>query len=206
MKVLVIAPHPDDETLCCGGILARHVERGDDVRVLIVTDGRYGAPTPELYGTDQLVRTRIEESRKATSKLGIPWENLVFMNFEDSRIKVLKAEVEVKIKEVLNRLKPDLIYSPLPYDNHGDHSELGRIMVKLAPHSRFYLIWIPNSVNKRIELMKLKTWQKIEILIEKYRKNKIDALMEYRSQLGGFNEEFLRRFTRKSETFYVRST
>ncbi len=74
VKVLVIAPHPDDETLCCGGILARHVERGDDVRVLIVTDGRYGAPTPELYGTDQLVRTRIEESRKATSKLGIPWE------------------------------------------------------------------------------------------------------------------------------------
>src|SRR5215203_6825970 len=39
-KVLVLAPHPDDETLGCGGIIPLHLQAGDDVRIAIVTDGR----------------------------------------------------------------------------------------------------------------------------------------------------------------------
>ena len=47
-RVLVVAPHSDDEIFGCGGMLAFHAERGDDVRVLVLTDGyiQYPATTP----------------------------------------------------------------------------------------------------------------------------------------------------------------
>jgi LmbE family N-acetylglucosaminyl deacetylase len=65
MNILVIATHPDDEVLGCGGAIARHVSRGDRVEVVIVTRG-----APELYPEDQ-VNTLRKELHAAHSILGV---------------------------------------------------------------------------------------------------------------------------------------
>ncbi|MEM0280045.1 PIG-L family deacetylase [Metallosphaera sp.] len=204
MKVLVISPHPDDETLCCGGSILNHVRRGDKVTVVIVTDGRYGSPSPELRGTDELVELRKKEALMATSKLGV--EDVRFLNFEDSKVMINQDKIIKKIASVIGEGQ-DLIYSPLPMDGHQDHASLGRIMTKLAPTSLFYLIWIPSGLkahSRRVGLIKLRNWERIEKDIEKFREVKLRALEEYKSQLGGFSGDFLRRLTADHERFYRR--
>ena len=65
MNVLVLAPHPDDEVLGCGGTICRHVAAGDSVTVLVATRG-----TRELYSDEGVERVRAE-ARKAHQILGV---------------------------------------------------------------------------------------------------------------------------------------
>ncbi|BFH74832.1 PIG-L family deacetylase [Sulfurisphaera javensis] len=191
MRVLVVAPHPDDETLCCGGSIIQYLP---NVKVVIVTDGRYGAPTEELRGSEELVRIRKEEALRALGILGV--NDVMFLNFEDSKVKEKEKEVKEALSVVLNQYKPDLVFSPIPIDAHPDHSALGKIMLELYPSSYFYLIWVSN--------LSLSGWDEIKINVSKYKERKIRALEEYKSQLGGFSKDFLARFTGDYEVFYKR--
>jgi LmbE family N-acetylglucosaminyl deacetylase len=88
--VIVFAPHPDDETLGCGGTIARKISEGYEVIIAIMTDGRYAllrvggscSPTP-----DELVQIRRKEAEKATKILGVPSEKLLFFDFEDRKLR-----------------------------------------------------------------------------------------------------------------------
>ncbi|WP_338602368.1 PIG-L family deacetylase [Sulfolobus tengchongensis] len=195
MKVLVISPHPDDETLCCGGTIINLKKKGYEVRIIIVTDGRYGAPKDELKGTKELIEIRRKEALRAVKKLGV--DDIIFLDFEDSKVNEKNTEIENSIRAILRDYKPDITFSPIPLDNHPDHAGLGKIMLKLAPSSYFYLIWMP-------EKLRLEGWDEIKFDIREYRQLKIEAIMEYKSQLGGFSEEFLKRLTGEYEIFYKR--
>ena len=65
VQVLVVAPHPDDEVLGCGGVMAAHAARGDDVHVAVVTRG-----VPELYSPELVAQAR-EELRQAHAVLRV---------------------------------------------------------------------------------------------------------------------------------------
>jgi len=94
VKVLVIARHPDDETLCCAGPIMNFIEKGDKVKIVIVTDGRYGSLSEELRGTETLVRIRREEALRVFKILGV--EDYGFLGFEDSKVSQKGREVEGK--------------------------------------------------------------------------------------------------------------
>jgi len=77
-KVAVLAPHMDDETLGCGGTIARHVRAGASVTTIFLTDGRHGSVTnAALWGQERareeetLVTTGKEEARRAGDVLGV---------------------------------------------------------------------------------------------------------------------------------------
>ena len=78
--ILIIAPHPDDETLGCGGITALLKARGQAVRIIIVTDGS-GASIPEPR--PDLASVRRKESIQAARVLGIEMEDIVFLSYKD---------------------------------------------------------------------------------------------------------------------------
>jgi len=113
-RVVVFAPHPDDETLACGGTIVLNTEQGNEVYIIFMTDGRYSHqhtlginnyPTPY-----DVKRIRSEEARKATQVLGVEQENLTFLEYEDG---TLRNNIEVALKKVqgiLQGIKPDLIY------------------------------------------------------------------------------------------------
>ncbi len=119
-RVLVVAPHADDETLGVGGTIARHVDAGDHVSVAIVTGHGDDGAHP-LWPRDVWTVVRAE-ARRAMAVLGA--EDLIFEEVPA----VLVAEQPLwKLNrltlELVERVRPNVLYAPFPYDLHRDHRE-----------------------------------------------------------------------------------
>ena len=117
-RVLVIAAHPDDEVLGMGGTIAVHTDRGDAVRVLVVTDG-----SSTQYPGDAEIRSRKEEeARRAAAELGV--EDYVHLDLPDMRLDTL-AHVEVNrvVEEHVRDFAPVVVYTVQP-DVNNDHRVL----------------------------------------------------------------------------------
>jgi LmbE family N-acetylglucosaminyl deacetylase len=81
--LLVLAPHPDDESLCCGGLIAEHHARGHDVHVMVLTDGTGSHPHSREYPPARLAALRMQEAREAISALGLPEDRIEFLGLRD---------------------------------------------------------------------------------------------------------------------------
>ncbi len=127
----VLAPHPDDEVLLCGGTIIRLVESGARVSVVHVTDGE---ATLAPGRRASLARHRRREARRACTVLGV--RDVLALGLADgglSRSLALTAE----ITRVLERLRPDLVIAPWHGDAPGDHAAVARALdAALAASSR----------------------------------------------------------------------
>jgi N-acetylglucosamine malate deacetylase 1 len=150
-KVAVLAPHMDDEVLGCGGTIARHVTAGSDVTVIFLTDGRHGGagiaardghePDPH-----EIVRVRKAEARRAAQILGI--RTLIFLDAEDSRLRADRLVAE-RLREILERERPDIVYLPFFLEGHLDHRAANDVLLAATRGSalrfecRGYEVWTP---------------------------------------------------------------
>ncbi len=120
MRVLCLAPHCDDETLGCGGTLARHVADGDDVIVAVVTGPGEGEHPVFPRSTWDTVRA---EARIAMDMLGV--RELWFDNVPAALVgDVPKHQLNRAVHTLLERACPELLYVPHPFDLHKDHREI----------------------------------------------------------------------------------
>ncbi len=117
-RVLVFAAHPDDEVLGMGGTIALHVERGDQVRVVVVTDG-----SSTQYPGDSETRLRKEEEAlRAAAQLGVM--DYVHLELPDMRLDTLPhVEVNRVVEEHVDDFTPECVYTPHP-DVNLDHRTL----------------------------------------------------------------------------------
>lgn len=115
-RVLVLAPHADDETFGCGGALALHRQQHDDVKVIILTDGSKGNIIEQ--GTQDYIAIRQKEARQACAIL-----NVIDVDFWDSPDRTLSHDqtIQNRLGQLLNTYRPSLIYSPSPLEYHPDH-------------------------------------------------------------------------------------
>ena len=116
-KVLVIAAHPDDETLGCGGTLLKHRLQGDQVNWLILT-----SVTPEhpLHFTDQQIRRRTEEIRVVADKYG--FSKTFELGFPAAMLEEVNLkELVQKIDQVMYEVQPQTVYLNNRSDVHSDH-------------------------------------------------------------------------------------
>lgn len=120
MKVVCLAPHCDDETLGCGGTLARFVREGHDVAVAVLTgpgDGEH--PVFPRSAWDK-VRA---EARLAMEALGV--RSITFENLPAALLADLpRHELNRKVHDVIERERPDVLFVPHPFDLHKDHREV----------------------------------------------------------------------------------
>ena len=114
-RVLVIAPHPDDETLGCGGTLALQVRAGDRVRVLVVTDG--GGSRAQGLTREEMVRVRSEEAAAAMQELG--QVELVRLALPEGGWS--QDDLVNKLCQTLQDYGPTVIYAPSCVDYHPEH-------------------------------------------------------------------------------------
>lgn len=113
-KVLVVAPHPDDEVLGCGGTIARHTVQGDEVHVLVVTRG-----ASDIYSWEA-VETGREELRAAHTLLKI--SGVHFLDFPAPKLDTIPGyKLADAIGEVIRSLCPNILYLPHRGDIHADH-------------------------------------------------------------------------------------
>lgn len=119
-NVLVVAAHPDDETLGCGGAIARHSDRGDHVDILFLADG-VGA---RGGGADALARRR-EAAQEAATILGA--REPQFRDFPDNRLDSIDLlDIVQSVEEVLATRPYDTVYTHLDGDLNIDHQIVNR--------------------------------------------------------------------------------
>jgi LmbE family N-acetylglucosaminyl deacetylase len=142
-RVLVVAPHPDDE-IGCSGTLLLHRRAGDHVHVLHVTDGRRSRAGG--LGPDAMAERRREEAAAITPVLGLAgarWLGLREGEWEEAALVPI-------LRELLRETAPDVVYAPSRVDFHPEHTRVARCLaqafVDTAPDQlavRVYQIQVP---------------------------------------------------------------
>jgi N-acetylglucosamine malate deacetylase 1 len=116
-QVLVIAPHPDDESIGCGGTICLHRERGDEVRVVFLTSGERGIPET---GIEDAVAIREAEAAAALRILGV--EKMDFLRLPDLGVDRHLDEGAQRLVRLLDADRPGIIYLPHSTEAHPDHA------------------------------------------------------------------------------------
>jgi len=113
-RIAVVAPHPDDEILGCGGTMARAATAGAEVHVVVVTRGQ-----PPLFD-EELVRQIRSETLRAHGMIGVT--DTQFLDFPAAALdQVRRSELNAALSDALSRIKPDLLLIPFVGDIHLDH-------------------------------------------------------------------------------------
>jgi LmbE family N-acetylglucosaminyl deacetylase/glycosyltransferase involved in cell wall biosynthesis/uncharacterized coiled-coil protein SlyX len=129
-RLLVLAPHPDDEVIGCGGLVAQHLRERRAVRVVVTTDGAEAEAVPNRNAYREL---REEESRAALAQLGNRGEvEIEFLRLPDRALGQSIAQLHYSLGLLLRRFRPDLIAVPSPIEIHPDHSALARAFCELV--------------------------------------------------------------------------
>lgn len=119
-KILVVAAHSDDETLGCGGTIAKHVAKGNAVHVVFLTDG-VGSRNQDCSGATDAV-ARVSASIAALAVLGVSEFNVTSFSFRDNALdSVPLLEVVKAIESVVSTFEPDVVYTNHPGDLNIDH-------------------------------------------------------------------------------------
>jgi N-acetylglucosamine malate deacetylase 1 len=114
MNVIVIAPHPDDEILGCGGTIAAHCAAGDHVSVVLLTRGN-----PAIFAPDLIARTR-EEFTQVHNMLGV--REQILLDFLAPGLEEVPVYVVAdQLRQIVERLRPQVVYTPFGGDLHSDH-------------------------------------------------------------------------------------
>ncbi|GFE83181.1 hypothetical protein GCM10011487_51810 [Steroidobacter agaridevorans] len=179
-KILVLAPHMDDETIGCGGTLALHAQRGAQIAVVFLTDGRNGSSEVNtLYGEErerkqrELIELRTTEARAALQRLGV--NRMICLDAEDGALDRCDWAAG-QLRDVLLKHRPDIVYLPFYLEEHPDHRAASRVLLDAAEGTSLqfqcmgYEVWTPLFPNCLV---------RIDSTVE----TKKQALQEYRSQL-----------------------
>lgn len=142
-RVVVLAAHPDDETLGVGGTVQLLQEAGAEVSVVVATDGEAAFPALDPSARAELGARRRDEMRAAMRELGDGDLEPVFLGLPDSGL----AECEEQLTELLRELLSgaDYVLVPWPHDPHPDHATVGRAGLAAAPaqaHRWSYPVWM----------------------------------------------------------------
>jgi O-antigen biosynthesis protein len=124
-KALVLAPHPDDEVFGCGGAIIRHVQQGDQVKVVIVTKG--DLPVTDNQKVKDYVDIRRQESMEAARILG--YGKPAFLDYPDGKLE-FETGLDKHLLEIIEDYTPRIIYLPSETEIHPDHIALHEAVVK----------------------------------------------------------------------------
>jgi LmbE family N-acetylglucosaminyl deacetylase len=126
-RVLVFAPHPDDEVLGCGGALALHARQGDPIRVVVAFDGRRG-DAGWSGSAQELVARRRAEAQEAGSCLGpLEYRFWGLPEGHEPAAEELQRGID-RARAEIAEFRPRTIYTPSPSEHHLDHHVLARVV------------------------------------------------------------------------------
>lgn len=133
-RVLAIAPHPDDETIGCGGTLARLAAAGAHIEVVLVTDGGATLTSPR---TTSVVRSRRRlEAVAACSILGLDAPRC--LGLPDGDVPGHLAQLEDALEEVIDDTRPDLLLAPWLLDAHPDHRAVSVALARVVARGQVH--------------------------------------------------------------------
>ncbi|WP_036488018.1 PIG-L deacetylase family protein [Myxosarcina sp. GI1] len=214
--VLIVAPHPDDEALGCGGAIALLRQLDLSVNVLVVSDGTKSHPNSQTYPPPALKKLRERESLAALKILGVESKAVTFWGLPDGAVNTYKASQEAiaHCYNFLTALAPSMIFLPWRKDPHADHRASWQIFTTASqrlpkpPQLIEYPIWDWDRQQRGSFTESLKAWR---LDISSVLELKLRAIAQYRSQISdlidddpqGFRltPQILQNFTRPWEIY-----
>ena len=126
MRVMVIAPHPDDDAIGPGGSIIQHARRGDAVHIVYVTSGEHGS---QVIEPSELARIREGEGAACARLLGA--QQTTFLRQPDGNV-TYSIELVNEFVRLIRSNQPDVLYLPHPADGHKDHQAATAVVVEAA--------------------------------------------------------------------------
>ena len=220
-RIIVFAPHPDDETLGCGGTIAKKIAEEYEVLIVIMTDGRFllqnGSKTDSYLTPEQVKEIRHFEVLKATKILGVPEKNVIFLDFVDGTLKENEKTAVEKVISIVKKFPPSEVYFPYEKDDHTDHKATNHIvrvsLEKLNLKPKMYKYCIAQKFARLGPFLEsffnIFSHNIVYVDISEFLSLKKEAVKEYRVELlmylnktnvKGFG---FKKYLKKKERFYV---
>ncbi|NGP44015.1 bacillithiol biosynthesis deacetylase BshB2 [Bacillaceae bacterium SIJ1] len=183
-KLLVVFPHPDDESYGCGGIIAKHVQEGGHVTYACGTLGQMGRNmgAPIFANRETLPLIREKELEDACKALGV--SRLRKLGLHDKMIEFEdREELAAMLMKVIKEEKPDTILTHYPgYAVHPDHNSLGAATMRAVQHmpKEDRPVVLAHAFSKNHE--RYIGEADVVIHIKEYLETKLEALRAHRSQ------------------------
>ncbi len=198
-RVLVIAPHQDDESIGCGGTVIKHVNSGGKLEIAFCTSGQ-----PE----------RMKESEKAAKILGSKTNH--FLQFDIRSLSKNIDELSERFVILFDKVKPDIIFLPFMIDNHQDHIAISKAFVKAYQKKKVdaliyaYSVWLTLIPNVAIDISQ--QWEEKKKAIDCYKTQTAtrdyvtmaSSISKYWSVVKGKSTQYCEVFFKASSGEYVR--
>ena len=179
-KVLILAVHPDDETLACGGTLLKHKESNDEIHLLIATS---------IEKNHNYYEKREKEIEQVS-------ELFDFNSVHNLRLKTMRvdeysmSELVEKISNLINKIRPNIIYLPFKYDVHSDHRKIFEAAFSCTKSFRYpflkkiYMMETLSETEFVPNLIQNSFCPNVFVDITKYIDKKIKIMNVYSSEIG----------------------
>jgi len=153
--LLVIAPHPDDETLGCGGLIMRERQTGRRVHIAFLTDGSHSHPGHPTLTPTALAKLRRAEAIAAADCLGVPADNLTFIDLPDGELPRLSPDEYERavtcLSVLFKNLKPTATLVAYRRDGSSEHEAAFTLVTAALKQTQVrplvieYLVWAAYS-------------------------------------------------------------
>lgn len=184
-NILVVAAHPDDEALGCGGTLAKHISNGDNVKVVFLSDGE----TSRNEIKNNSINLRKKNAINSLKILGVKKTNIIFNSLPDNALDSIPLIKIAKIlEEIKSIFKPDIIYTHFGNDLNVDHrAAYNATLIAFRPQ--------PKESARKIfcfEILSSTDWSSninspfnpnYFVNIEKFYKKKIASVKAYKTEI-----------------------
>jgi LmbE family N-acetylglucosaminyl deacetylase len=199
-KVLVVFPHPDDETLSAGGLISRLTQQKSDVTLIVLTRGEKG--NPDAHIDPRLKDIRASELTAAAKALGVI--HVTLEDFGDGELARKKPQLTTYITDVFRKHTPDLV---ITYDlsglyGHEDHITVSEIVTDIIrkkypkttllytsfPKKIYRMIKLPEHMAKDPQFQKRRATPTMKVFVGFHVVRRIQAMYAYRSQLSSFSK------------------
>lgn len=187
-RTLIIAAHPDDEVLGMGGTIAKYASKGDDIALLIVTDGSSSQYRDHVNLTE-IIEAKKKETQDCADILGI--KHIFYGGLPDMRLdSTPHVEINSAIETVINEFKPSVVFTHFIGDVNKDHQCVYEsTLVACRPTSeqcikRLFLYSVPSSTEWNVqttETVFLPNWY--EDISGEYAEKKYRGLACYKTEL-----------------------
>lgn len=220
---LILAPHPDDESLGCGGLIAILRKQGIQIIIAFITDGSASHPNSHKYPPKALANLRKQEAVAAAEQLGVHKDQIHFFDQPDGKLaNISEDDFNVLAAQLQDLLTANTIQSllvPYQHDAHSDHRATWKLAMAAAKENTSptniveYPIWFWKNGSED-EIPDLSEYNFFRLDISSVARNKKLAIAEHESQTTrlidddpqGFmlTQELLEPFTEKVEYYFFR--
>ncbi|MCG6113993.1 MAG: PIG-L family deacetylase [Mesorhizobium sp.] len=219
--ILVVAPHPDDETLGCGGLIAAACRDNQRVHIVFVTEGGASHPNSIEWPREKLAEQREAEASEALERLGAGHQPRSFLRLKDAAMPAAGTpsyrRALCALVAILHGLRPKLVVLPWRRDPHCDHRDSWQLTIDalagagLTPEIYEYAIWL-DKFGQPADRPSVGEIEELRLDVSGDLAAKRHALQAHRSQLGqlvtddpsGFvlDEPTIARLTGAEEVFW----